>query len=128
MENIISAIKLLWLKFNTTHILRIENIPQSGSDRSYFRIYAESDKTYIATCSNNIKENETFIYFSKHFKQNGAPVPEILIINEDQTIYIQEDFGDLNLLNVLEEKGQTLEVYELFKKSLKALSLSLIHI
>jgi aminoglycoside/choline kinase family phosphotransferase len=122
MENIISAIKSLWLQFNTTPVLRIENIPQSGSDRSYFRIYAESDKTYIATCSNNIKENETFIYFSTHFKQNGAPVPEILIINEDQTIYIQEDFGDLNLLHVLEEKGQTPEVFDLFKKSLKALS------
>ena len=122
MENIISAIKTLWLQFNTTPVLRIENIPQSGSDRIYFRIYCESDKTYIATFSNNTKENETFIYFSKHFKNTGAPVPEILIINEDQTIYIQEDFGDLNLLNVLEEKGQTPVVFELFKKSLKALS------
>ncbi len=122
MENIISAIKSLWLQFNSEAISRIENIPQSGSDRSYFRIYCESDKTYIATCSNNTKENDTFIYFSKHFKNTGAPVPEILIINEDKTIYIQEDFGDLNLLNVLEEKGYTQEVYNLFKKSLKALS------
>jgi len=122
MENIISAIKSLWLQNNSAAISSIENIPQSGSDRSYFRIHCESDKTYIATCSNNTKENETFIYFSKHFKNNGAPVPEILTINEDQTIYIQEDFGDLNLLNVLEERGYTKEVYELFKKSLKALS------
>jgi aminoglycoside/choline kinase family phosphotransferase len=122
MENIISAIKSLWAQFNTAPILRVENIPQSGSDRSYFRIYCENDKTYIATFSNNTKENETFIYFSNHFKNTGAPVPEILIVNEDQTIYIQEDFGDLNLLNVLEEKEQTPEVYALFKKSLKALS------
>lgn len=122
MENIISALKSLCLEFNSTPVLRIENIPQSGSDRSYFRIYCESDKTYIATFSNNTRENETFIYFSKHFKKTGAPVPEILIVNEDQTIYIQEDFGDLNLLNVLEEKGQTPEVFAFFKKSLKALS------
>lgn len=122
MENIISAIKSLWLQFNSATISHIETIPQSGSDRSYFRIYDERNKTYIATFSNNTKENETFIYFSNHFKNNGAPVPEILIINEDQTIYIQEDFGDSNLLNELEEKGQTSEVFDLFKKSLKALS------
>jgi aminoglycoside/choline kinase family phosphotransferase len=122
MENIISAIKSLWLQFNTTAISSIDIIPQSGSDRSYFRIFGENDKTYIATFSNNTKENETFIYFSTHFKNIEAPVPEILIINQDRTIYIQEDFGDLNLLNVLEEKGHTSEVFELFKKSLKALS------
>ena len=38
-------------------------------------------------------------------------------------MYIQEDFGNTSLLNELEEHGLNDYVYDLFKKSLKALSL-----
>jgi hypothetical protein len=42
----------------------------------------------------NVRENRTFIYFSRHFRQQGCPVPEIYLVNESYTIYFQEDFGD----------------------------------
>ena len=35
---------------------------------------------------------------------------------------MQEDFGDNSLLNILEAEGQVPHVFELYKKSLKALS------
>ena len=38
-------------------------------------------------------------------------------------MYIQEDFGNTSLLNKLEENGLNDYVYDLFKKSLKALAL-----
>ena len=104
MQQTTENIKELFKKFNATTILRIEKIPQSGSDRTYFRIYCENKKSYIATFSNNIKENNAFIYFSKHFKKINAPVPEVFAVNEEGNIYIQEDFGDVSLLNVLESK------------------------
>ncbi|MBO9573783.1 MAG: phosphotransferase, partial [Chitinophagaceae bacterium] len=93
----------------------------SGSDRLYFRIYS-TDKSFIATFGKNIKENDTFIYFSKHLRSCGSPVPEILAVNDDKTIYIQEDFGDVSLLNKLEELGKSDEVYALFQSSLKQLA------
>ena len=122
MQQTTENIKELFKKFNTTAILRIEKIPQSGSDRTYFRIYCENEKSYIATFSNNIKENNAFIYFSNHFKKINAPVPEVFAVNEEGNIYIQEDFGDVSLLNVLESNGQNELSLNLFKKSLNALA------
>ena len=122
MQQITQNIKELFKKFNATAILRIEKIPQSGSDRTYFRIYCENEKSYIATFSNNIKENNAFIYFSNHFKKINAPVPEVFAVNEEGNIYIQEDFGDVSLLNVLESNGQNELSLNLFKKSLNALA------
>ena len=52
----------------------------------------------------------------------GLPVPEVLCVNEDCTIYIQEDLGAESLLNQLEKYGHNKYVFELFKKSIKALA------
>ena len=122
MENIISAIKNCFQQYSSQLIQQIEKIPQSGSDRVYYRIYCDDKKNFIATYSNNIRENNTFIYFSKHFKNIHAPIPEVLAVKEDASIYIQEDFGDTSLLNVLEANGQNDVVFDLFKKSLKAIA------
>ena len=122
MENITTAIKECFQQYSSQPVKQIEKIPQSGSDRIYFRIYCENNKSFIATYSNNIRENNTFIYFSKHFKNIQAPVPEVLAVNNDTSIYIQEDFGDTSLLNVLEDNGQNDAILDLFKKSLKALA------
>src|SRR3954464_15688815 len=100
---------------------RIVKLPQSGSDRIYYRIYY-NERTLIATWNNNVQENKTFIYFSQHFKQLELPVPEIYAVNEDFTIYIQEDLGTTSLLDVLESQGQNEYVYGLFQRSLSKLA------
>jgi aminoglycoside/choline kinase family phosphotransferase len=120
-------IEQLFANYSADKITEIKKIPQSGGDRAYYRITCENNKNYICTISNNVKENETFIYFSKHFKNVNAPVPSILAVSEDKNIYVQEDFGDTSLLNVLEEKGATEEVINLYKKTLKALAHLQIH-
>ena len=121
MEAVIDAIGQLFTKTCGAVAGRIEKIPQSGSDRVYFRIYA-GPKTYIATYSINVKETITFIHFSRHFKSAGLPVPEIYGVNEDNTLYLQEDLGTDSLLNKLEEHGHNEYVYELFKQSLAELA------
>jgi aminoglycoside/choline kinase family phosphotransferase len=45
-----------------------------------------------------------------------------LAISEDLMFYLQEDFGNVSLLNILEKEGFSKEVYGLFKKSLEALA------
>ena len=113
-------IKELLTSVSKAEIIAIDKLPQAGSERHYYRIHT-IDKTFIATYGANLKENESFIYFSKHFKKKGLSIPEIFCINADKNIYIQEDFGDESLLNKLEEKGFTTEVYNLYKKSLQQL-------
>jgi aminoglycoside/choline kinase family phosphotransferase len=111
----------LFKTYSKETIENIDKLPQSGGDRVYYRL-ATANKNFIATASNNIKENETFLYFTNHFQNVEAPVPQIFAVNDDKTIYIQEDFGDASLLSILEEKGFTEEVKELYKKTLKALA------
>ena len=122
MQQLIDGIVQLYKTWKNEEPSDIEVLPQSGSDRRYFRIHASSSQSLIATVGNNIKENDTFIYFADHFHEKGLPVPQVYIVNEDKTIYIQEDFGNVSLLNLLEEKGYKPEVYELFKQSLKELA------
>ncbi|MBL0182133.1 MAG: phosphotransferase [Chitinophagaceae bacterium] len=122
MQLNVEKIKELFAAHFKTAITGIDKLPQAGSERHYFRIHT-ADKTFIATYGANLKENESFIYFSGHFKKKGLAVPEIFCINKDKNIYIQEDFGDISLLNRLEEKGFTDEVYDLYKKSLGQLAL-----
>lgn len=121
MEEIISSIKDLFEQSVRMPVLSIEKIPQSGSDRIYFRIIAQQ-LTYVATYGKNTKENDTFIYFTNHFRSCGSPVPQILAVNKEKTIYIQEDLGNISLLNQLDELGYCNEVYALFQSSLKQLA------
>src|SRR5690606_9488230 len=97
MEEVLDAIRNLTANKLGLEATAIEKIPQSGSDRMYFRVYTDPT-TYIATYGKNIAENRTFIYFSRHFRARGCPVPVILAVNEEETIYLQEDFGDDSLL------------------------------
>ena len=117
-----NKIKELFSGFSKAEIISIDKLPQAGSERHYYRMHT-ADKTFIATYGANLKENESFIYFSKHFKKKNLPVPEIFSINTDKNIYIQQDFGDVSLLNKLEEQGFTTAVYNLYKKSLQQLVL-----
>lgn len=121
MQPILDSIKNLFLTYSDDVIGTIEKLPQSGSNRIYFRIRA-SHQSCIATYNNNIKENITFLYFSEHFRSCGCPVPEIYAVNEEQTIYLQEDFGDVSLLNKLEKHGHNQYPYSLFQQSLKQLA------
>lgn len=121
MDSIIQGIQELFFQWKNEAPTKIEKLPQSGSDRIYFRIFT-TNETFIATYNLNVQENNTFVIFSKHFHQLHLPVPEVYCINEEQTIYIQKDLGSDSLLNKLEQHGHNDYVYGLFKKSLQALA------
>ncbi|WEK36623.1 MAG: RNase adapter RapZ [Candidatus Pseudobacter hemicellulosilyticus] len=122
MVSVIDAIRQLCLTYFGSEPTSVTVLPQSGSDRRYFRVHTQKG-TFIATHGNNIPENDTFLYFSEHFRARQLPVPAILCASEDRTIYLQEDLGDVSLLNRLEAEGLSEHVYALFKKSLHQLAL-----
>ncbi len=122
MQHLVKSIAELYKKWKGTEATRIDVLPQSGSERRYFRLHGKNGPV-IGTYGANIKENETFIYFSRHFKEKNLAIPEILASSDDLLFYLQEDLGDVSLLNRLETEGFSIEVYELFKKSLEALAL-----
>lgn len=121
MQHLINSITLLYRQWKGTDPFSIDVLPQSGSERRYFRLH-EKEGSVIGTYGANIQENETFIYFSQHFKGKKLAVPEIYAVSDDRMFYLQEDLGNVSLLDHLESKGFNDEVYALFKKSLEALA------
>ncbi len=122
MQSTNEKIKLLFASYSDATITSIDKLPQAGSERNYYRLHTTASK-FIATHGANVQENESFIYFSKHFYKKKLNTPEIFCISDDKTIYLQEDFGNVSLLNKLEEHGYTEYVYSLFQKSLHQLAL-----
>jgi len=92
---IIDAIKALYLDKFGRECDRVEVLPQSGSDRRYFRVHAASGNC-IAT-SQQHSENDTFIYFSRHFKSRVCPFPEIYAQTADETIYLQKTSAHISI-------------------------------
>jgi RNase adapter protein RapZ len=123
MQNLLQSIEKLYEEWSGKPATSIDVLPQSGSERRYFRIHTDDGNTIMATHGANIKENETFLYFSGHFFKKQLPVPEIFSVADDQMIYLQQDFGDVSLSSRLDKEGHTQEVYALFKKSLENLVL-----
>jgi len=121
MDPVTESVYQLFTKWYSDDYDRIIQLQQSGSDRIYFRIYAGGE-SYIATYNLNVKENKTFIDFSRHFKKLGLPVPEVYSVSDSYTAYIQQDLGTESLLNQLEKYGYTDHVFDLFCKSLKQLA------
>jgi len=122
MQLIIDNIQSLYNKWTKGEDpVSIDVLPQSGSERRYFRLYSKKGSV-IGSYGANIQENESFFYFSNHFSKKDLAVPKIFTISNDRMHYLQEDFGDTSLLNRLEAEEYTSEVYELFKKSLESLA------
>lgn len=121
MEDIVADVGRLFEAYKKVPAERFEKLPQSGSDRIYFRIYS-ANETFIATYNINVKENNTFISFTHHFLKAGLPMPEIFCVNTNETIYIQEDLERDSLLDKLEQHGHNDYTYGLFKQSLQQLA------
>src|SRR6186997_1114813 len=122
MQHIIESALELYKKWRGKDAASIDVLPRSGSERRYFRIHEQDGCTIIGTYGANIKENETFFYFSENFFGKQLPVANILAISDDRMFYLQEDFGDISLIDRLESEGYTEEIYGLFQKSLQTLA------
>ncbi len=122
MQQVVQSILDLYKNWRGKEALSIDVLPLSGSERRYFRIHDVDGETTIGTYGANIKENETFIYFSNKFIEKKLPVAVIQAVSKDRMFYLQQDFGDVSLIDRLENEGYTNTIYSLFKKSLETLA------
>jgi len=87
-------------KERNLNIHRIEKLPQSGSCRQYFRLFAENE-TLIGVFNHDVKENKAFFSFTHFFLSQQINVPKMLSIDETQQYYLLEDLGDETLFSFL---------------------------
>lgn len=108
--------KFLFSYFNSREY-EISPITNSASDRKYFKIKFNK-AFFILTFSSNIAETHTFLYFSKIFKKEGIPVPEILKVDADLDIYLQEYLGNQSLFSIINQEGENIKIKKLYEQSL----------
>jgi aminoglycoside/choline kinase family phosphotransferase len=72
----------------------------SGSGRKLMRL-TNGRVTAIGVLSNLREENVAFLEFSRHFRGQGLPVPEIYAEDLSQGVYLEEDLGDITLFDFL---------------------------
>jgi aminoglycoside/choline kinase family phosphotransferase len=116
-ENPITLLGELYNTWSNQRALSIVPLPESGSYRRYFRI-SGGDKTVMGVYNSDNRENNAFLYLNRHLLKTGNRVPEVYCEDLDRHVYLEQDLGDITLLDYLEEiKGscdqhdKTLSVY-----------------
>lgn len=85
--------------FNETP-LSVQKLPQSGSDRIYYRL-SGSKQNVVGAFNADIRENEAFFSFTQTFRSRGIHVPELLLVAPDRQHYILTDLGNKTLFDFL---------------------------
>jgi aminoglycoside/choline kinase family phosphotransferase len=90
-----------------------------GSGRNIIRL-ANDEHSAIGILYGVREENAAFLEFSRAFRRNGLPVPQIYEEDLDHGAYLEEDLGDLTLYQFLTQnrEGDEIapEVVEAYRK------------
>ena len=81
----------------------IDALPQSGSNRKYFRL-ASATHSAIGVYSTDMRENEAFFSFSRSLRDGGIKVPKLYATDTNYNIYLQEDLGDETLFSLINKE------------------------
>lgn len=98
----------------------VSTIAPSGSDRMYIRLSSDSGSA-IGAYSKNVKENNSYFYFTRIFKKNNLPVPELYLQSNKNMCYLMEDLGSDSLLDILLREGKTDEVKAYYEQAVEDL-------
>jgi aminoglycoside/choline kinase family phosphotransferase len=80
----------------------IQPLAGAGSDRKYYRMQAPGIS--VVGAHNPLPPDySSFLYLAGHFYAAGLPVPYIMAADEDRGLCLQEDLGDLSLLDYLDQ-------------------------
>jgi len=99
----------------------------NGSSRRYHRLVGASGVTAIGCIADDVRENEAFFAYSRHFRAKGIRVPELYVVADDRQHYLQQDLGDQTLYGLLYEKkrqggGFDAEMLALYRQVLSDLA------
>jgi aminoglycoside/choline kinase family phosphotransferase len=105
MSNHTEDLKKLFFETFHKEAGQISLLEASGSARKYYRMLC-GDISVMGVFNEDKKENRAFIEFSRHFRNRGINVPEILNEKLDKNIYLIEDLGNQTLYQLLSETRQ----------------------
>ena len=80
---------------------RVEKLPGAGSNRVYFRMVDSDGHSVIGVIGTSRDENHAFVYLANHFAKRQLPVPKVLVVDDDELRYLQEDLGSVSLFDAI---------------------------
>ncbi|MBE0647270.1 MAG: phosphotransferase [Bacteroidales bacterium] len=98
--NIEEQLSLLFQRTFNEKPERVVRLPESGSNRLYFRIHGKSESV-IGVYNNDRKENDAFLSFTRTFESLNLPVPAIIAEDREANCYILSNLGDQTLFSFL---------------------------
>ena len=93
-------------------------IGTGGSDRTYYRISRNNRTAVLMYCRENDQDYSRHIAYTRFFRTCSLPVPDILIVDEDNKQALFEDLGDLSLYSWLKCRRSPKEVESMYKNTL----------
>ncbi|MEW6195331.1 MAG: RNase adapter RapZ [Bacteroidota bacterium] len=93
----------LFESYTGEKIISITPLPESGSARKYFRLIS-TGHTLIGAYNPDKRENNSFVYLTKHFGKHKLSVPSLFKTDLKKGIYLLEDLGDTTLFSLLGKK------------------------
>ena len=127
MINIEEKLVRLAQEYTKTSCIAINKIPQSGSNRQYFRLLFRDNPSLIAVYNGDVRENRAFFYYTDFFSNNNINVPQIFHIDESKKYYLLEDLGDETLFSYLtkhhnpENENLEADIFKFYEKTVKML-------
>lgn len=90
-----------------THPTTIAPLRPHASERRIYRLTA-AGTNLVGVINNSRAENDAFVALARHFKAAGLPVPTIHAYRADEGLYLEDDLGDVTLLDFLtSERAKT---------------------
>ena len=123
-----SDIPQKWLNFIARcidcepELLVIEKIAGDGSSRDFFRIESDLERFILMANpappeSGGVDENESFSYVAGVLNDSGVRVPEIFDFDDEEGIFLLEDFGDRHLQgHVLDNGDNRAEIIKSYRE------------
>lgn len=87
-------------------VISIVPMPESGSNRNYYRITGKSHSA-IGIYNSDLRENEAYFYLTEQLRDNDLNVPLIYSIHHDRSFYLMEDLGDVTMYSWLRTNNFT---------------------
>jgi len=79
----------------------ILDLAADGSQRQYFRLVWDPERTVVGAIGPDHDENRAFIAFARAFRGIALPVPEIYAEDQTAGLWLEEDLGDTSLFQAL---------------------------
>lgn len=90
----------------------LELLAASGSSRKYYRFF-KGDKSLILTEGEDVKENLSFLMLTRHFSGITEHIPEVILVSDDNKLYVQNDLGSESLMDLLlKDRSAAKPIYE----------------